>query len=159
MYSLLNINLLSLNNSWIKILLLGTVEGEVGVSQMTILLHKPYFVKATTKGKGGMEKIHKSLTTRGLWMTVVISHILPRFLIFPKKLIVRHSFFIERLSKLGCWKCFITKNQSFWLITLFLCYGNNPISLKNQTCHENKLGLIVPLLNHSPNYKEFRAKR
>ena len=92
-------------------------------------------------------------------MNVVISHILPRFLIFPKKLIVRHSFFIERLSKLGCWKCFITKNQSFWLITLFLCYGNNPISLKNQTCHENKLGLIVPLLNHSPNYKEFRAKR
>ena len=36
-----------------------TVEG--GVCQMTILLYKPYFVKATTKGKGGMVKIPKKV--------------------------------------------------------------------------------------------------
>ena len=41
-----------------------TVEGGGvrGVSQMTILLHKPYLVKATTKGEGG-SKISKNLTT------------------------------------------------------------------------------------------------
>ena len=38
-----------------------SVEGE-GVSQITILLHKPYLVKVNTKGGGG-SKIPKILTT------------------------------------------------------------------------------------------------
>ena len=38
-----------------------------GVSQMTILLHKPYLVKATTKGGGGGQKYPK-FWPRGLWM-------------------------------------------------------------------------------------------
>ena len=40
----------------------GQLGGERGVSQMTILLHKPYLVKVTTKGGGG-SKISKNLTT------------------------------------------------------------------------------------------------
>ena len=39
----------------------GQLRG-MGVSQMTILLHKPYLVKVTTKGGGG-SKIPEILTT------------------------------------------------------------------------------------------------
>ena len=43
-----------------------TVEGE-GVSQMTILLHKPYFVKVITKWGGGQK--YPKILPPGLWMT------------------------------------------------------------------------------------------
>ena len=33
----------------------GQLRGEGGVSQMTILLHKPYLVKVTIKGGGGQK--------------------------------------------------------------------------------------------------------
>ena len=39
----------------------GQLKGR-GLNQMTILLHKPYFLNVTTKGEGGPE-IHKNLTT------------------------------------------------------------------------------------------------
>ena len=41
--------------------------GGRGVSQMTILLHKPYLVKVTTKGEGGQK--YPKIWPRGLWMT------------------------------------------------------------------------------------------
>ena len=59
--------------TWIRVLILGVIHkprgqlkgeggGAGGLSQMTILLHKHYFVKVTTKGGGG-SKIPKKLTT------------------------------------------------------------------------------------------------
>ena len=44
-----------------------TDEEGGGVSQMTILLHKPYLVKVTTKGERGLK--YPKNWPRGLWMT------------------------------------------------------------------------------------------